>query len=351
MKERAFTPQKSVYIIASSSVAGTKEKMGPIGDSFDLSGDDRFGKKTWEKSEAEMQRLAVGIALNKAGLRSSDIDIIFAGDLINQCISSSFGLMDYSIPFLGLFGACSTCAEAMIMGAIYSSSVCDRTIAVTSSHFCSAERQFRFPLEYGGQRPPTSQWTVTGSGAFIISSLEEDVEKVKGDYVPKITEVMPGKIIDRGITDANNMGAAMAPSACDTLCRYFSHYHSPEEFDLIVTGDLGKEGSNILCDLMIANGIDIKDRHVDCGKIIFDPETSDTHAGGSGCGCSAVVMSANILENMREGKLSNILFLGTGALMNTLSLNQGQNIPGIAHLVNIKAIPKAKILKKRSSND
>ncbi|MBP3378451.1 MAG: stage V sporulation protein AD [Clostridia bacterium] len=336
MKTSLFTMQKRVFIISSGSVVGQKEKHGPLGSYFDLSGDDKFGKDTWEKSEAEMQRLALGIAMRKAEIEDNTVDVLFAGDLINQCISSSYGLLEYKFPFLGLFGACSTCAEGLLMSAVYSSTVCDRCAAVTSSHYCSAERQFRYPLEYGGQRTPTSQWTVTGAGAFVVSSDVDDIGRNRSKYIPEIVEVMPGRMVDRGISDANNMGAAMAPSAADTLERYFRTGHSPDEFDLIVTGDLGREGSGILVDLLSSGGIDIAKNHIDCGNMIFDQSSSDTHAGGSGCGCSAVVMSADILENIRLGKISNILFLGTGALMNPLSVNQGQTIPGIAHLVHIK---------------
>ncbi len=351
MNRGIINPSRNTFIISSSSVTGQKEKKGPIGSSFDLTGDDRFGKDTWEKSEAEMQRLALGIALKKASLSPDQIDILFAGDLINQCISSSYGLLDYMIPFLGLYGACSTCAEGLIMAAVYASAYERRCVSVTSSHFCSAERQFRFPLEYGGQRPPTAQWTVTGSGAFIVSSLVDDAKKCIGPFIPEIIQMMPGRMIDRGINDANNMGAAMAPSAADTLTRYFSAGHSPDEFDMIVTGDLGAEGSAILLDLLSASGIDISKNHTDCGLIIYNREKSDTHAGGSGCGCSAVVMASNIMSNIASGKLRDILFLGTGALMNSMSLNQGQTIPGIAHLVRIKATGKDELnsIKQKGS--
>ncbi len=342
MKKQPYKLPRPVYILASGTVTGEKEKRGPLGGRFDLSGDDRFGKDTWEKAEAEMQRLAVGMALRKAGLKEEDVDLLFAGDLINQCISSSYGLVSYRIPFLGLFGACSTCAEGLLIGTSYLAGAYDRAVAVTSSHFCSAERQFRFPLEYGGQRAPTAQWTVTGSGAFVLSAVAEDVmrnkENMSGAYVPVIEEILPGCIVDRGITDAGNMGAAMAPSAADTLERYFSakDVPSPEMFDLIVTGDLGREGSAILKDLMAARNIDIVRNHVDCGCMIYSETESDTHAGGSGCGCSAVVLAADILENIRTGVLRDILFLGTGALMNPMSINQKQSIPGIAHLVRIR---------------
>lgn len=350
MKSKPYKPSRPVYILSAGSVTGQKEKRGPLGRRFDLSGDDRFGKETWEKAEAEMQRLAVGIALRKVSFRDEEIDAMFAGDLINQCISSSYGLLSYRIPFLGLFGACSTCAEGLLMSTVYlgggadSAHSFDRTVAVTSSHYCSAERQFRFPLEYGGQRAPTAQWTVTGSGAFVLSALARDVVRCDSPFVPVIEEIMPGCIVDRGITDANNMGAAMAPSAADTLERYFSGTGtSPESFDLIITGDLGREGSGILHDLLTIHGIDIVKNHVDCGCMIFSETESDTHAGGSGCGCSAVVLAADILENIKSGVLSDVLFIGTGALMNPLSVNQGQHIPGIAHLVRIRGVKKSEI--------
>lgn len=342
MKTKPYKLSRPVYILSSGSVTGQKEKRGPLGRRFDLSGDDRFGKETWEKAESEMQRLAVGIALRKASLHDDAIDLLFAGDLINQCISSSYGLLSYRIPFLGLFGACSTCAEGLLMSAVYLSNAYDRAVAVTSSHYCSAERQFRFPLEYGGQRAPTAQWTVTGSGAFVLSALPRDRVRCEGTFVPAIEEVLPGCIVDRGITDANNMGAAMAPSAADTLERYFTAEDapSPDQFDLIVTGDLGREGTAILRDLLAVRGIDIAKNHVDCGCMIFSETESDTHAGGSGCGCSAVVLAADLLENIRTGVLNDILFVGTGALMNPLSINQGQTIPGIAHLVRIQGRKK-----------
>lgn len=337
MKQQTIRPPRRIVILSAGSVAGQKEKQGPLGHRFDIAGDDRFGKNTWEKSEAEMQRLALGLALSKSGLREDDMDAMFAGDLINQCISSSYGLACYRIPYLGLFGACSTCAEGLLMSAI---SGFDRCAAVTSSHFCSAERQFRFPLEYGGQRPPTSQWTVTGSGAFILSTLERDLRRISWEFVPEILEVLPGCIVDRGISDANNMGAAMAPAAADTLERYFRAGHDPAESDLIVTGDLGAEGSAILKDLLSSKGYDLSANHADCGTMIFDPESSDTHAGGSGCGCSAVVLAADLLKKIGRGELTDILFVGTGALMNALAVNQGQTIPGIAHLVRIRGISR-----------
>lgn len=353
MKNKPFmTP--GVFIVSAGSVTGEREKKGLLGRKFDLSGDDKFGKETWEKSEAEMQRLAAGIAMQKAALADSDIDVMFAGDLINQCISSSFGLISYRIPFLGLYGACSTCALGMTMAAVYLSGICNRALAVTSSHYCSAERQFRFPLEYGGQRTPTAQWTVTGAGAFVLSSLKRDIVRCDGEFVPMIVDIMPGCIVDRGISDAGNMGAAMAPSAADTVKRYLNSDgcgKSISDFDMIVTGDLGREGSAILIDLLLSWHIDISSIHHDCGNIIFPADDPDTHAGGSGCGCSAVVMAADILERMKCGELSDILFIGTGALMNTLSVNQKLTIPGIAHLVHLKAVKKERLLSEINESE
>ena len=346
MKNTTLTPRTPVYIIGSASVVGQQERKGPIGASFDISEKDDFGMDSFEKAEAKMQCLALGCAMSKAGLTEADLDCMLAGDLINQCISSSYGLMDYRIPYFGLYGACSTCAEGLLLGTLLCGCQQDitRCAAVTSSHYCSAERQFRFPLEYGGQRAPTAQWTVTGAGAFLLSANQEDICRMGGICAAEIAECLPGCIIDRGISDVNNMGAAMAPAAVHTLTRYFEAGHSPSEFDLIVTGDLGKEGSGILTDLMHAAGYDISGNHTDCGNIIYNAEETDKHAGGSGCGCSAVVLSANILSNLTAGILKDVLFVGTGALMNTMSLNQKQSIPGIAHLVRIRAAEKGNLV-------
>lgn len=341
MPHGIIRPQKKIRIISAGSVAGREEQMGPLGGSFDMTDteDDSFGMKTWEKAESEMQRLALGFAMEKAGLDEDSIDAMFAGDLLNQCVGSNYGLADYKIPYFGLYGACSTASEGMLLASLVCSAAPSRCAAVTSSHYCSAERQFRFPLEYGGQRTPTSQWTVTGSGAFILSSLDGD--RASSPYTPSVVELLPGYVIDRGINNINNMGAAMAPAAADTLYRYFSEGHSPSEFDMIITGDLGREGSEILKELLYSKGLDIDSRHVDCGNIIYNAESADKHAGGSGCGCSAVVMAAHILRNIGEGVLGNVLFVGTGALMSPLALNQGSTIPGIGHLVHIKGEKEA----------
>ena len=323
--------KKSPSIISGASVVGKKESEGPLRDEFDLHDlTDRFSMNSWEKSEGEMQRLALNIALSKCKLRENDIDALFAGDLINQCTSSAYGLVDFNIPFFGIYGACSTFAEGMILGAAnVSSGIFRRCAIVTSSHFCSAERQFRFPLEYGGQRPPTSQRTVTGAGAVIIS------DSGKGPY---ITDVLAGVVVDKGITDANNMGAAMAPAAIDTISKYFKESNTdPSDYDLVLTGDLGMEGHGILSDYMKSMGYDMSINYNDCGLMIYNSKEQDVHSGASGCGCSATVFSSLILNKMRKRELNNILFIATGALMSPDSLKQGHSIPGIAHLVHISS--------------
>ncbi len=322
------------YIASSYSVGGSLEKKGPLGEFIDRceDGDDTFGKDTWEKAESEMQRLAAEGAIEGAGLEKDDIDVAFSGDLINQCIASTHGLISLGIPDCGLFGACSTCAESMLLGAVFSSYVKNTVLAVTSSHNCSAERQFRFPVEYAALRTPTSQWTVTGSAAFVISP-----EKREG--APRIAEGMFGRIVDSGTDDLNNMGAAMAPAAADTLARYFKESGtSPGDFDRIVTGDLGVEGSSLFRELTEDAGYDICSRHGDCGLDVYDIERQDMHSGGSGCGCSAVVMCAKYLKMIARGQINDMLFIGTGALMNAMSVGQGNTIPAIAHLVRITAV-------------
>lgn len=329
MKNRIIALKEFPSIISSASAVGNKEHNGPLGDLFDYHDEsDRFGQKTWEMSEGEMQHIALNLALNKACLTPSEVDLIIAGDLINQCTSSNYGLIDLPIPYLGIYGACSTCAEGLIIGSLAINSSKDiKTVAcVTSSHNCASERQFRSPLEYGGQRTPTAQWTVTGSGAFILGDGE-------GAY---ITEVMPGISIDAGIKDAANMGAAMAPAAIDTLSAYFRESGTkPRDFDGIFTGDLGYEGYSIVKDLMQKRGYDLTDVYNDCGLMIYDRSSQDVHAGGSGCGCSASVLSAYIIPKLECGKLNDVLFVATGALMSPMAVLQGQSIPGIAHLIRI----------------
>ncbi len=335
-----ITLERPVYFLSEASVAGKNEDKGPLGGGFDIvdgTGTDKFGKETWEESEGEMQRLALSAALTKGKLTESELYAVFAGDLQNQCVGSNYGLLSFDVPFFGLYGACSTSVEGLILASLISSAYGVRTAAVASSHNCAAERQFRYPIEYGGQRAPTSQWTVTGAGAFILSPKADRTAQ----NAPYIADVLPGRSCDRGINDLNNMGAAMAPAALDTLLRYFDESgRSPDSFDLIVTGDLGAEGSRILHEFSDSQGIPLAKNHTDCGLLIYNRDADDRHSGGSGCGCSASVLASNILPRMRgerEGKpLSDILFLATGALMSPASVWQGNSIPGICHLVHIK---------------
>jgi len=318
-------------VLASAAVVGKKEFDGPLGADFDLHAeDDRFGMDTWEKAESEMQRLAFGLMLKKCGMREEQIGAIFAGDLLNQCTGSSYGLLDFRVPYFGLYGACSTMAESMMLSSLLVGyGVLSSAAAVCSSHFCSAERQFRFPIEYGGQRPPTAQWTVTGAGAMLLS---------RGGEGPYVTEVLPGISVHRGVTDANNMGAAMAPAAVDTLARYFSVSGAvPQDFDAILTGDLGAVGQEITREMLYAVGFNVKEVCNDCGLMIYSSKAQDVHAGGSGCGCSGSVICGPVMKRFRSGVYKDVLFVGTGALMSPGSIQQGLPIAGIAHLVRISA--------------
>lgn len=314
-----------------ASVCGKKEAEGPLAKYFDhIFKDTTLGESSWEKAESKLQAKAVELALKKSNLESSDIDFIFAGDLLNQCISSTFGLKNLNVQFLGQYGACSTMAQTLILASLMvETNIAKKCIAVTSSHFCSAERQFRFPLEYGGQRTPTAQWTVTGSGAIVVGNSGQS---------PFISSVTVGKIIDLGIKDANNMGAAMAPAAADTIKNFLVDTNTfPDDYDLILTGDLGEIGSNLLKELLIKEKVDIKNNHSDCGLLIYNQKEQDVHAGGSGCGCSASVLCSVILNRLKKGELKNVLFVATGALMSPTSTQQGESIPSIAHLVNLKS--------------
>ena len=321
-----------VKIRGFAAVGSQKEFEGPLGKCFDkIYHDPRAGMPTWEQAESQFQKEALSIALSKAELTAADIDYVFAGDLLNQCISSSYGLKAFSIPYLGQYGACSTMAQALLMSAItLESGAASYCAAITSSHFCSAERQYRFPLEYGGQRTPTAQWTVTGSGCCILTK--------EGKSLPSVNAITVGRIIDRGVKDANNMGAAMAPAAAQTILDYFSDTgRTPKDFDCIFTGDLGAVGSKLLYDITKKEGLNITHIHKDCGLMIYNRDTQDVHAGGSGCGCAASVLCSHILPSLISGKLRNILFIATGDLMSPTSFQQGESIPCIAHLVEISA--------------
>lgn len=317
-------------IVGFASVAGKFESQGPLGKVFDkIIYDSYDGLDTYEQAESRFQSEAVTEALTKAKIKAEEVDCIFAGDLLNQCVGSSYGLIDFGIPYLGQYGACSTMAQGLIMASVFVESGAAKTaMCVTSSHFCSAERQYRFPLEYGGVRTPTAQWTVTGSGSCVLKNAK------KG---PCIARATVGRIVDLGVKDANNMGAAMAPAAAQTLKNYFDDTGtSPRDYDLILTGDLGEVGSKSLYDLLLLEDIDIRNRHNDCGLMIFDRNKQDVHAGGSGCGCAASVFCSKILSDLSSGIYNNILFMATGALMSPTTCGQGATIPSIAHLVNVK---------------
>ena len=323
--------ERPVYILNSASVVGTKEGQGPLGLLFDKVGrDDMFGCKTWEEAESALQKEAVGLALEKAGLRPEDISYIFAGDLLGQSMATSFGISSYQIPLLGVYGACSTCGESLALGAMsIASGFADKVACVTSSHFASAEKEFRFPLDYGSQRPLSATWTVTGSGAFVLSDEPEGGgRKARA----RISAMTVGKVVDYGLKDSMNMGACMAPAAASTLEQHFTDFAGqPEEYDKIITGDLGKVGQRVLIDLLRKQGYDISEQHMDCGLEIYDAASQDTHAGGSGCGCSAVTLSAYILKQLEEGNWKKVLFMPTGALLSKTSFNEGMSVPGIAH--------------------
>ena len=321
--------EKPPSIIATASIVGPKEGEGPLKEYFDtLLTDDLYGENSWELAESKMLREAVKSAVQKANLNITDMNYMFSGDLLNQLMSTSFAARDLRIPFFGLYGACSTMAEALSLGAMaIDGGYADHIVAVTSSHFSSAERQYRFPLELGNQRPLTAQWTVTGAGAAIVSSM---------DRGPKITHITTGKVIDLGIKDANNMGAAMAPAAMDTVVTHLQDTgFSPDSYDLIVTGDLGAIGKEIMEELVMDKGYDLRGVYDDCGLLIFDNSTQDTHAGGSGCGCSATVFCGYIYRKMKERVYNRVLLVSTGALLSTTSAQQGQSIPSIAHAVTI----------------
>ena len=314
-------------IVGFAAVGAKKEKEGPLADYFDyLSEDSSFGEKTWEKAETLMQKKAIELALQKGGIQKEQIDFLFAGDLLNQCISSAYASRELQLPFFGLYGACSTMAESLCLAGMFvDTKLASRCLAVTSSHFCSAERQFRFPLEYGGQRTPTAQWTVTGSGACIVAGK---------DRPPYLRAATVGTVEDLGITDINNMGAAMAPAAYDTLCALFRDTRTkPEDYDLIVTGDLGRLGHQIVSDFFARDGLPLGERYTDCGLLLYDIESQDMHCGGSGCGCSASVLCGYLLRGMREGKWNRIIFAPTGALLSPTTTFQGESIPGICHAV------------------
>ena len=314
-------------VLSFAAVGGRFEGEGPLREYFDeLSEDHFFGEKTWEKGESTMQRHALSRALEKGGLKVSDLDLIFAGDLLNQCVGSSFALRESRIPFYGLYGACSTMGESLSLAALMlDGGYASCAAALTSSHFCTAERQYRMPVPYGSQRSPTAQWTATAAGCTLLSAQGPG---------PYITHVTCGKIVDQGITDPNNMGAAMATAAYDTLRAYFADTHTgPADYDAIFTGDLGELGHEIVMDLFRQDGVDMTRNYEDCGMLLYDRDRQDMHAGGSGCGCSAAVFNGYLLTGLKQGRWRRILFAPTGALLSPTSSFQGESIPGICHLV------------------
>ena len=342
---------KPVLIMGSGNIVGQMENEGPLAGSFDKVSDDKndmFGEDSWEKAESQLQKQAVALTLQKTCAQADDVRYLFAGDLLGQNIASSFGIKDYHIPLFGLYGACSTCGESLVLGSMnIAAGYADRVIALTSSHFASAQKEFRFPLEYGSQRPLYASWTVTGSAAFLLQEGNANGKSTTGRQIKNVLEsehgckvgitgVTVGKIEDFGIKDSFNMGCAMAPAAAWTISTHFKDFgRTPDDYDAIFTGDLGSVGQQALFNLLSQEDIDISENHYDCGMLIYDAKKQDVHAGGSGCGCSAVVLSAHILPKLAKKQWKRILFVPTGALLNKTSFNEGQNVPGIAHAVII----------------
>lgn len=329
--KQSFVPPTHPVITTWASIAGKKESEGPLKSWFDQTFEDNhIGEASWELAERKLQQLALRKLAEKAGLSKAQFDLVFSGDLLNQCIGSSFTLRNQNIPHLGLYGACSTMAESLLLAAMtVGGSYADRVVAMTSSHFASSERQYRFPLAYGGQRTPTAQWTVTGAGAALVCS---------GGSGPRIDACTVGSVTDLGITDANNMGAAMAPAAYRTIRAHFDDMNTaPDDYDLIVTGDLGQLGKELLLELAKRDGVYLGGKLTDCGTLVFDNTTQDVHSGGSGCGCSAITLCGYLLGQLNAGKLRKILFCGTGALLSPTSTQQGLPIPGVCHAVVISS--------------
>jgi stage V sporulation protein AD len=327
------------FIISTASIAGKKENEGPLGTLFDVINEDPLlGQNSWEEAESELMKQAAEKALEKAGLKNTDIRYLIGGDLLGQLIATSFGIANLEIPVIGIYGACSTMGEAMSVGSmVVEGGFADKVLAITSSHFAGAEKQFRFPLDYGNQRPYSASWTVTGSGCAVISNQDQKSNPSEPSIV--IKGITIGKIVDYGIKDSMNMGACMAPAAFETIKQNFEDFGvQPSYYDKIITGDLGYVGSDILIDMLKEKNYDITSNHMDCGKEIFDQEKQDTHAGGSGCGCSAIVFSAYVLKQLKERKWKRVLFIPTGALLSQVSFNEGKTVPGIAHAVIVEAV-------------
>ena len=325
--KRTLVLENRPRLLSHAAAVGKKEGEGPLGSRFDfVTKNDRLGQKSWELAESELQKTAIDLALRKGGLHRRDLDLILAGDLLNQCIGSGFAVRGQDVPFFGLYGACSTMGESLALAAmLIDGGFAEKAAAQASSHFCTAERQYRMPVPYGSQRTPTAQWTATAAGCTLLSAQGPG---------PYITHVTCGKIVDKGITDPNNMGAAMAPAAYDTLRAYFSDTGTgPQDYDAIFTGDLGELGHGIVTDFFRQDGVDLSKNYFDCGMLLYDREGQDMHAGGSGCGCSAAVFNGYILTGLKQGRWRRVLFAPTGALLSPTSSFQGESIPGICHLV------------------
>ena len=345
--KQSITFENPPYILSAAAVAGKKEGEGPLGKYFDdVEQDIMFGANTWEEAESNMIGRAIKLAIHKANLQNKDIRYIVGGDLLGQLIASSFGVEQLNIPLFGVYGACSTMGESLALASILiDGGFADKTLAFTSSHFAGAEKQFRFPLAYGNQKPLSMTWTVTGSGAIVLGENNEK-NRGKGPESEGMTQdgadivvqgITPGKIVDYGIKDSMNMGAAMAPAAVDTIYQHLQDFKTkPEDYDRIITGDLGSVGKDILIDLLKEKGYDISGVHIDCGIEVYDAEAQDTHAGGSGCGCSAITLAGYILKRMRKRDWNRVLFVPTGALLSTVSFNEGNPVPGIAHAIMLE---------------
>lgn len=331
--KRTLALENRPYLLGHAAAVGKKEGEGPLGERFDyVAKNDRMGQRSWELAESELQKTAIRLALRKATLPERSLDLILAGDLLNQCIGSFLASMHANVPYLGQYGACSTMAQGLALGGcLVESGAAGRLLAAASSHFCSAERQYRFPLAYGGQRTPTAQWTATAAGAAVLGS--EPVPNGAEPCDVRVTHVLFGRMVEMGVTDAANMGAAMAPAAADTLSALLEDLGAqPRDFDCIVTGDLGHIGADLLLTLLRGDSIDLSPVYSDCGSLIFGDE-QDAHAGGSGCGCSAAVLCGPLLRDMHRGKIHRLVFAGTGAMMSPTSVQQGQPIAGICHAV------------------
>ena len=327
-RKRCIKLSCPVYVENSASIVGPKEGTSYFVEGFDRVCKDPFlGMDSWEEAESELQRQAFTVLMGKAGVAEAEIDCVFSGDLLSQTTASSYGLLSFGIPNYGIYGACSNCGATLALGAVLlSGGYADKVVAITSSHFGSAEKEFRFPLGYGAQRPLSATWTVTGCGAFLLTSQTAMVRKVC------ISHIVMGEIVDSGMKDAQNMGGCMAPAAALTIGSALKELgYALEEYDQIVTGDLGEIGSTALYDLLLSEGYDIAERHSDCGLLIFDREKEDVHAGGSGCGCSATMLAAYVLPKLRRGEWKRVLFVPTGALLSKLRSEEGMTIPAIAH--------------------